>query len=76
MGSDTMRIHVLEGLDGQNPLGFFAALGVLRALDEEAERARQQPPQLAFKTEGRTVAMLTTHLSAEELVLAALVLGP
>ncbi len=34
---------VLEGLDGANPLAFFAALGVLEALDQAARPEQAQP---------------------------------
>jgi hypothetical protein len=56
----------LTGLDGQNPLGFLAALGLLRVLDEQlAERRGAAPPRLAFAEEGR-VAVLRSALSIEE----------
>ena len=34
-------MRVLLGLDAYNPLGFLAALGLLRVLNDEAERTGQ-----------------------------------
>lgn len=54
---------LLEGLDGSNPLGFLAALGVLRVLSEQAEPA--ETPRLAWRNEGlwrpviKSVPMIT-----------------
>lgn len=44
----TDRSLPLPGLDGQNPLGFFAALGLLRILDSHARDASKPAPALAF----------------------------
>ena len=38
----------LTGLDAQNPLAFFAALGLLRVLDDDARRRGHERPRLAF----------------------------
>jgi hypothetical protein len=38
----------LPGLDGSNPLGFLAALGVLRILDEAAQKERAPAPRLSW----------------------------
>lgn len=38
----------LPGLDGSNPLGFLAALGVLRIADEAARGKRTRPPLLSW----------------------------
>lgn len=55
----------LPGLDGQNPLGFFAALGLLRVLDERTPSSRPRP-RLAFLDQGRR-AELRAALSFDEL---------
>ena len=61
-----MRDLELTGLDGQNPLAFLAALGLLRVLDEQLmERKGSTRPRLAFAEEGR-VAMLRSSLSIDE----------
>ncbi|MHB1329771.1 MAG: type I-G CRISPR-associated protein, Cas3-extension family [Gemmatimonadales bacterium] len=44
----TVRTIDCPGLDGQNPLGFFAALGLLRVLDEHARANEVERPALAF----------------------------
>jgi len=43
---------VLSGLDGTNPLGFLAALGLLRILDEHAVERRSARPRLFWTDEG------------------------
>jgi hypothetical protein len=60
-----MNHHVLTGLDGQNPLAFFAALGLLRVLDERLPD-EQPRPRLHFVDDGRQTAHLTTHLTLEQ----------
>lgn len=53
MSGDPMDGAVrLPGLDGSNPLGFLAALGVLRALDHLARVRRQRLPRLRWIEEG------------------------
>lgn len=56
---------VLEGLDGSNPLGFLAALGVLRVLSENA--AEGAPPRLAWRNEGLWRPVMVTELSGDKL---------
>ncbi len=46
----------LNGLDGQNPLGLFAALGLLRVLDGHARRGGLERPRLWFVDEGAPIA--------------------
>lgn len=58
-----MSEHVLTGLDGQNPLGFFAALGLLRVLDDDAVRRRVPRPTLRFATIGESVPTLNSDLA-------------
>lgn len=54
----TSNSLVLTGLDGANPLGYFAALGVLRTLDHRARntaataKSRQQLPRLSWLQDG------------------------
>lgn len=47
-----MNEHVLTGLDGSNPLGFLAALGVLRVLHLAASRESVDSPSLTFEPGG------------------------
>jgi len=63
-----MTTLVLEGLDGANPLGFFAALGVLRVADSAGGSER---PRLGWRNDGvwRPVLSLPgTGDAAEDLV--------
>lgn len=57
---------LLEGLDGSNPLGFLAALGVLRVLTEQS--APPETPRLAWRNEGLWRPVIDTDRSREELV--------
>lgn len=67
-----MTALVLSGLDAHNPLGFLAALGLLRVLDDEAARTARERPRLGFVDQGEFVArLLTSHTMAE---VAAIVL--
>lgn len=61
-----MTALVLPGLDAHNPLGFLAALGLLRVLDAEAARTDRERPRLGFVDQGGFVArLLTSHTMAE-----------
>lgn len=54
--------HRLEGLDGQNPLGYFAALGLLRVLDDDARATGARAPRLRFAEGAKPFAEIeTTH---------------
>jgi hypothetical protein len=44
-----MKHHALTGLDGRNPLGFLAAVGLLRVLDDDATRRTASRPTLWFE---------------------------
>jgi hypothetical protein len=61
--------HTLElpGLDAQNPLGFFAALGLLRVLDEHALQHGAPRPCLAFSSAGAPSAVMRAHVAREGL---------
>ncbi len=52
----------LHGLDAQNPLGFLAALGLLRVLDDHARGHALPPPRLAFSADGARSALVFTDL--------------
>jgi hypothetical protein len=62
--------HVLTGLDSGNPLGFLAALGLLRVLDDRAEKQGAQAPRLGFPDSSTPV--LVTDLDFEAVVGAVL----
>lgn len=49
----------LTGLDGQNPLGLFAALGLLRILDDHARASGLERPRLAFTATPPYIARLS-----------------
>jgi hypothetical protein len=62
----------LPGLDGQNPLGFFAALGLLRVLDAHARGTSPARPRLAFSDTPPFIARLSydgTITQVREIVL-------
>lgn len=58
----------LTGLDAQNPLAYFAALGLLRIVDYHARRQGAMRPLLAFVDEGRQVPILTCALDMDALI--------
>ena len=60
--------HSLTGLDAQNPLGFLAALGLLRVLDEHAVACGAPRPTLAYTPDGATSPTLGSHLSLDEVI--------
>ena len=59
---------VLTGLDGSNPLGFLAALGVLRVLDDGARAEGGPRPTLAWRLDGRWLPVVGGVGSVEEVV--------
>lgn len=63
-----MSEHVLTGLDGQNPLGFFAALGLLRVLDDDALRRAALRPTLQFATTGEPVPTVRSDLDLDAII--------
>jgi len=67
-----MSEHVLTGLDGQNPLGFFAALGLLRVLDDDAFRRDVSRPRLRFATAGEPVPTVSADLAMDAIVAVVL----
>jgi hypothetical protein len=60
--------HCLTGLDGQNPLGYFAALGLLRVLDAQPRSESAPPPRLWFESDGRELAHVESPLSIDAIV--------
>ena len=58
----------LTGLDAQNPLAYFAALGLLRIVNHEAVRGRLPRPRLSFADEGRQVPVLDCGLDMDGLI--------
>lgn len=63
-----MREHLLAGLDGQNPLGFLAAVGLLRVLDDDAQRRGVALPTLAYPDAGDASPMVRTDLDLDAIV--------
>lgn len=60
------RELLLSGIDGSNPLGFLAALGVLLAVHES--RAGTEVPRLTWRNEGLWRPVVSTVEAFEELV--------
>lgn len=58
----------LTGLDGQNPLGYLASLGLLRVLDDDARRRQAAPPRLRWGSEGYTFPVLVTDLDVDRVM--------
>jgi hypothetical protein len=58
----------LTGLDVQNPLAYFAALGLLRVLDDHACRHKSARPRLAFVDEGAYLPILEADASLDEVI--------
>jgi hypothetical protein len=63
-----MIVLTLEGLEAHNPLGFLAALGLLRVLDHHAAATGGAPPRLGFVDHGRFVARLVTSHSLDDVI--------
>ncbi|MCU0649629.1 MAG: hypothetical protein MUF00_16680 [Gemmatimonadaceae bacterium] len=63
-----MNRHSLTGLDGQNPLGFLAALGLLRIADLHAAASGSDAPRLAFDTGARSFAQIDSSISLDALI--------
>ena len=63
-----MNVLSLDGLDAQNPLGFFAALGALRVADFHARERGHERPRLSFVDEGRQTPRLHTPLTLEQVI--------
>jgi hypothetical protein len=70
MSAMDIQRHELRGLDGQNPLGFFAALGLLRVLEEARDPGRDAPPRLFFLNGGRLTPVLESVLDVEAVLQA------
>jgi hypothetical protein len=63
-----MTTLVFEGLEAHNPLGFLAALGLLRVLDDAAATAGLAPPRLGFVQQGAWVASVVSTYSVATIV--------
>lgn len=61
-----MAVHELFGLQATNPLGFMAALGLLRVIEHNRTDTAERPT-LAFASGGECHAKLQASLDAEEL---------
>jgi hypothetical protein len=62
-----MKALLLTGLDGRNPLGFLAAIGLLRVLDDDARRRRAMTPTLSFDPP-TGLARIASELDTSEIV--------
>ncbi len=58
---------VLSGLSGQNPLGFLAALGLLRIVSTHTLRDSGTEPRLSFLDDGTQAAKFETSFGFEQL---------
>ncbi len=59
---------VLTGMDAQNPLAFFAALGLLRVLDDAALRSKGPRPRLGFRDQGSLTPYVVTSLAMDDVI--------
>lgn len=59
--------HELTGLHGENPLGLFAALGLLRVLDDEARERGVAAPTLAYPERGEPFPHLRSDRTLEQI---------
>jgi hypothetical protein len=64
----TDKAIVLTGLDGANPLGFFAALGTLASLDDRATAEQSVHPRLSWTDRGRWLATLHGPQAVDEII--------
>lgn len=64
------QTHRLTGLDAQNPLAYFAALGLLRVLDDRAKADGLAPPRLWFENDGREIAHVDGPWSLDDIIAA------
>lgn len=62
----------LHGIDGSNPLGFFAALGVLRVVDDQARATSAPTPRLSWVDDGAWQAVVHGPYDLEEIIKAVL----
>ncbi len=63
----TDRVIGLSGLHGQNPLGFFAALGLLRILDAHARTTSMTRPTLSFFAMSPFAARIVFNATMEQI---------
>ena len=63
-----MTCLILTGLEAHNPLGFMAALGLVRVLDHRAAMDGQEAPRLGFVEQGAFIASLSTPHTVEQIV--------
>lgn len=59
---------LLAGLDASNPLGFMAALGLLRVLTDEIPPGQEPPYRLSWRDNGRWLAEIHGVDDAESLI--------
>jgi len=62
-----MKPVLLTGLDGRNPLGFLAAIGLLRVLDDDARRRNTALPKLSFEP-GTALARIESGLEVNAII--------
>jgi len=63
-----MTAITLAALEANNPLGFLAALGLLRVLDDRAAAAGARRPRLGFVDQGSFVAAVHTPHTRDEII--------
>jgi hypothetical protein len=62
-----MATHEFHGLDAANPLGFLAAVGLLKVLDHNRRKPHARPT-LHFADAATSYAIVETPMSAEEVI--------
>ena len=60
------------GLEAHNPLGLFAALGLLRVLARDARATQRAAPRLGFVDQGTFVARFVAPYTRDEVIAAVL----
>jgi len=60
------------GLEAHNPLGLFAALGLLRVLARDATATQRAAPRLGFVDQGTFVARFVAPYTRDEVIAAVL----
>jgi len=64
----TLHVHQFDALDAWDTLGYLAALGLIKVLDEAARAQRVQRPRMHFSDGARAVAVVECVWTVDEIV--------